>query len=382
MAPISQPRLPLTTELCLAAQYGDFAALNAYFDSGGDVNTRIINWPARRAKPKGRKRPRGGALLYYATFGDRDDVVRLLLARGADPNIRHGEDGLAPLHRAAFRGFYDVAKLLLDGGTDVNAPSASSNGLHSRTPLHQAAFNGHDDMIRLLLSRGATLDALDSNGRTPEALAAEEQRYLGDYESDDADDDDEKHRKRSLRAWVSLREAAADLLADVREGGGWPSYYSNNYVTPRRRHLSRLVVLRALCAQDRAKPPETVLSISALQERVLVARSLEDAQSDARALAPAPPAILKRLFSSSAAETEAEAPTPLPKEVFCLIFDFWRSTVDFQSFGPGFPYGIYLNQNVPYGRTNMRCGKILGHEDSDCEAVSYTHLTLPTKRIV
>ena len=208
---------------------------------------------------------------------------------------------------------------------------------------------------------------MDSGGLTAETLAAVDQRYLGDYESDDADDDHEKHRKRSTRAWVSLRKAAAYLLGHVREGGGWDQYYTNNYVVPRRRLLSRLIVLRALCAQDRAKPPETELGISALQERVLNARSLEDAQSDARALAPAPPAILKRLFSSSAAETEAEAPTPLPKEVFCLIFDFWRSTVDFQSYGPGFPYGIYLNQNVPYGRTNMLCGKILGHEDSDCE---------------
>lgn len=369
MAPINhkQQRLPLTTELCLAAQYGDFAALNAYFDSGGDVNTRIINWPPGRPVPKGKKRPRGGALLYYATFGDRDDVVRLLLARGADPNLRHGEDGLAPLHRAAFRGFYDVAKLLLDGGADVDAPSSGGNGLHSRTPLHQAAFNGHGDMIRLLLSRGATFDARDSNGRTPEALAAGERHYEGDYESDDADDDEDKAWKQSMRNWRGLREAAAYLLVHVRECGGWSSFYTDSYVVPRRRLLSRLIVLRALCAQDRAKPPETVLSISALQERVLNARSLEDAQSDARALAPAPPAILERLFSSSAAEAEAEAPTPLPKEVFCLIFDFWRSTADFPSFSPGFPYGRYLNRNVPYGRIHMRCGKILCHEDSDCE---------------
>ena len=170
-----------------------------------------------------------------------------------------------------------------------------------------------------------------------------------------------------MQNWRTLREAAVYLLADVREGGGWPSYYTDNYGVPRRRHVSRLLVLRALCAQDRAKPPETELGISALQERVLNARSLEDAQSDARALAPAPPAILERLFSSSAAETEAEAPTPLPKEVFCLIFDFWRSAADFPLLSPGFPYGIFLNRNVPYGRTNMRCGRLLRHEDSDNE---------------
>ena len=74
---------------------------------------------------------RQAPLMYYATCGDRADVVRLLLAHGADPDLREG-GGLTPLHRAVFRGFYDVAVLLLNGGADVNARSTKHGT--ERTP--------------------------------------------------------------------------------------------------------------------------------------------------------------------------------------------------------------------------------------------------------
>ena len=46
-----------------------------------------------------------------------------------------------------------------------------------------------------------------------------------------------------MQNWRTLREAAVYLLADVREGGGWSSYYTDNYGVPRRLHVSRLLVL-------------------------------------------------------------------------------------------------------------------------------------------
>ena len=154
----------LSKEICIAAQYGKFDELNEYIAAGGDLNDRSSGpWDHRHAP-----------LLYYATCGDRADVVRLLLTHGADPDIREG-GGLTPLHRAVFRGFYDVAVLLLDAGADVDARSTKKPEddmqLFDRTPLTQAATNGQVDVVRLLLRRGASFDLCDCNGRTAEHLA-------------------------------------------------------------------------------------------------------------------------------------------------------------------------------------------------------------------
>lgn len=302
----------LSVEICIAAQYGDFDELNEYIADGGDVNDRSSNgsdvedylvpgfkWTTGGQQEPGMVLPlymsgyfREAPLMYYATCGDRADVVRLLLAHGADPDLREG-GGLTPLHRAVFRGFYDVAVLLLNGGADVNARSTKHGTadylLSDRTPLIQAAVNGQVDVVRLLLRRGAALDARDCNGRSAEDAALDDIYYRAYNQFDGpvgelSDEADPEYRIISDRQWVQNRMDAAALLRDVREAGGW-----RRYIFPRRCLPVRL--LRILCEMGRAKTDD---------------------------------ALLARLFQSAA----------VPREVFCVIFEFWRFVDDWRPSEP------------------------------------------------
>ena len=134
-----------------------------------------------------------------------------------------------------------------------------------------AAERGHCDMIRLLLNRGADLDARDIPRRGAEAYA----RYRG-------------------------RDEAAALLADVRLAGGWDAYV--------RYPRFKVLALRILCERGRAETDDP---------------------------------LLRRLFPSHApVEPDGERPplraraaSGLPKEVFWLVVEFWRSSRDVDALG-------------------------------------------------
>ncbi|CAG5054372.1 unnamed protein product [Parnassius apollo] len=165
------------------------------------------------------------ALLIAAQFG-YVDVVAQLLARGADAELRNMKDESAldlaaqygrletvqhmlrvrpllvqpykypncrdkifssstPLHRASKNGHKDVVSALLAAGFDPNVRS------YSGTPLHEAACFGKASVVRILLAKGADLHAVDSRGRTVEALLGEYsgeaikrvRRVIREYES-------------------------------------------------------------------------------------------------------------------------------------------------------------------------------------------------------
>ena len=143
------------------------------------------------------------AALHWAAARGRTRCAELLLEFGADHTLPDA-DGRTPLELAERYGHGTVAFVLRygrplkdprciledSGITDASLHAAldqpgqlkhmlgrRSADPHARdadgdrTPLHWAAARGHVRCARVLLKAGASLDAPDSDGRTPEQLA-------------------------------------------------------------------------------------------------------------------------------------------------------------------------------------------------------------------
>jgi len=229
---------------------------------GGDTEA-IVEWFSTDTRDPDERCSLGQTLLHWAAARDQCDVMRIILAHGATVDARTRYGGVTPLHKATNFGEHAAAVLLLERGAELEARTQ----LLGTTPLHYAADNGLCDMIRLLLHRGAALDARDD------------------------DNDDAEARARS----IGNPEAAA-LLAAVRVAGGWRSFVR----VPRKRVLA----LRILCEQGRASTTDALLG----RLFPYFAPGVEQDQ---------PPPLLARA---------AAGPREVPKEVFWLVFAFWRCT--------------------------------------------------------
>ena len=206
----------------------------------------------------------GLTLLYHAAAVGLCDHIRLLLGYGASVNRACFER--TPLHVAASNGYDDAVSLLLDAGAGIDAAA-----FQGRTPLFDAALFDNHSTARLLLRRGAKYDAVDGQGRTAEALARE---FVS------------RHQKRPN---------TVAFLAGVRDAGGWKGYLR----VPRKRLLS----LRLLCEQGRAAAQDALL----------------------RRLFPAPPPPGSDDVERAPESHRAGSDTDLPREIFWLITEFWRS---------------------------------------------------------
>eukprot|EP00003_Mantamonas_plastica_P020183 TRINITY_DN32633_c0_g1_i1.p1 TRINITY_DN32633_c0_g1~~TRINITY_DN32633_c0_g1_i1.p1 ORF type:complete len:194 (+),score=49.38 TRINITY_DN32633_c0_g1_i1:41-583(+) len=96
--------------------------------------------------------------LSFATWGEHEKLVKLLLSNGADPNIKP-DLGSVALVDAATRCNSTIALLLLDAGANVDI--TTSEGV---TPLIESARKGNAKMVKILLNHGASLDCIDDWG--------------------------------------------------------------------------------------------------------------------------------------------------------------------------------------------------------------------------
>jgi ankyrin repeat protein len=144
----------------------------------------------------------GDRPVAWAALSEQPGVVRLLVERGANINAT-GAGGNTALHYAAGRGYEEVLALLLRKGTHASSRDhqgmtpllwvcvhghlgmvkmlvqhMKGQGLNEEsedgwTALHYAAYWGHEEVVRLLLLAGADPTITDNEGRTPRALAEE-----------------------------------------------------------------------------------------------------------------------------------------------------------------------------------------------------------------
>lgn len=94
--------------------------------------------------------------------------VRAGVERGEDPDVPD-KMGWTPLHFAAQSQEPEVASILIHAGATVDARDS-----YGKTPLAVALFNvkdGPGDVVRVLLEAGASPDAENDSGVSPRALA-------------------------------------------------------------------------------------------------------------------------------------------------------------------------------------------------------------------
>lgn len=118
-----------------AAAKGDIQTLKRMLDDGADVNDSAIDPITGPA-----------TLLDRATFNCQVEAARLLLERGADVK----KDSL---HLAVLVGCKSVAKLLIDAGAEPDAVDGQGY-----TPLARAAQKGQKALVGLLIESGADTD--------------------------------------------------------------------------------------------------------------------------------------------------------------------------------------------------------------------------------
>ena len=110
----------------------------------------------------------GSSALAMAAARGALPTVRCLLAAGAHVNLA-SMDGTTPLHMAAAEGWVETCRVLLASGAETGARRLP----YGWTPLHEAAARLDCDIAPLLLASNAAVNALDSLGRSPLAVACE-----------------------------------------------------------------------------------------------------------------------------------------------------------------------------------------------------------------
>ncbi len=136
--------------------------MSATFLATLDAALRADDPPALRALLDAGPLPvLSSPLVAQATSMKASRCVVLLLELG-HPAAATRVDGLCALHLVRDP---KTARLLLTAGVPVDAPSPSG------TPLHMAAANEGAPVIKVLLDAGADPDALQSDNRTPLAVA-------------------------------------------------------------------------------------------------------------------------------------------------------------------------------------------------------------------
>ncbi|TAJ08014.1 MAG: hypothetical protein EPO61_11260 [Nitrospirae bacterium] len=185
-----------------AAKQGDTKTVLLLLDQGADVNARTD-----------REQVQGMTPLHWAAMYGQTDTVKALLARGADINARTGYSGETAIQLAVtpYRVVEGQAaaereatvQALLDAGADVHNKTKAGGTLlctaayhlspdivgrildkardieerdgRGQTPLWCAAGSPFDRTgnVRVLLAKGAKVNALDNQGKSVLAIAAQ-----------------------------------------------------------------------------------------------------------------------------------------------------------------------------------------------------------------
>ncbi|XP_065183795.1 uncharacterized protein LOC135814569 isoform X3 [Sycon ciliatum] len=106
------------------------------------------------------------ALYHACSKKGLEEFAALLLDHGASLTAA-GEDDLMPAHVAAMQGHVETVRTLLDRGQSMDARESTGGN----TLLHAAAMFSHSTVVRLLLDSGADRTCVNTEGKTPFAVA-------------------------------------------------------------------------------------------------------------------------------------------------------------------------------------------------------------------
>ena len=161
----------------VGAAHGDLQRVRTFLDNYPDLIYARASWDE--------------SAIEAATQTGRVEIAELLLSKGASLDIctaamlgrkqnveaflidepslvlATGAHGIPLLYFPVIRGNYEIAEFLREHGADVNA------GTGANTPLHGAVTFDQPEMVNWLLKNGADCHAIDYNGKTPLALAEE-----------------------------------------------------------------------------------------------------------------------------------------------------------------------------------------------------------------
>mmetsp|Transcript_17550 Transcript_17550/g.45878 ORF Transcript_17550/g.45878 Transcript_17550/m.45878 type:complete len:773 (-) Transcript_17550:138-2456(-) len=182
------------TPLVIAAHEGHIAVTRQLLKANADANHRTDTG----ATPLHAAVGCAGATRH----GNRDEIVRLLVASGVDVDAARYDTGItalcsaaenganveaqvlieagaavdyaprcgaSPLHLAAQEGHLATVNVLVGGGAEVNRQSSDGRGL---TPLHAACLSGHAEIARALVEASADVNLKSAFGDTPLHAAA------------------------------------------------------------------------------------------------------------------------------------------------------------------------------------------------------------------
>lgn len=144
------------TPLLYCTQRGNVEKVRLLLDHGADPNIFNISYMSP---------------LFFACGRVDKTLERLLLDHGANPNLKSANENLL-VDSIAHKDIIDIT-LLLDHGANINAMGTG----YRQTPLTEAIFDGDPLLVKLLIDRYADVNLVNSDGKSPLALA-ETSQYL------------------------------------------------------------------------------------------------------------------------------------------------------------------------------------------------------------
>jgi len=145
-------------ELCQASYIGTLDDVRRILRNG--VNPNCTGTARSYGHPLDKITP-----IQYALFGNKVDIVKLLIRGGADPNkksTRTGEE-VSPLFYALIKPeSKDMVKVLVEGGSDPNA-----RNLRGESPLSYAVTYECKDVVKVLLEGGSDPNVCNTRGQSP-----------------------------------------------------------------------------------------------------------------------------------------------------------------------------------------------------------------------
>lgn len=138
--------------------------------------------------------------LFIATFHNRKDIVKLLLASGADINGVNGKRRETALHAAAHLGYESLLVQLVKNGANINVRNSLLE-----TPAYCAAKCGRHSTLYHLIAAGANMKLTNEDGKDPLFIASE-RNHRNAVLLLKAPKSDLKHAKSAADAEISSAE--------------------------------------------------------------------------------------------------------------------------------------------------------------------------------